>query len=379
MKTLRLGVPLVTALALVACGGGNNTGTDSSADSARDGGSTDVDTSRDAAFDSTTAIDGSTGDDVQSGTDVVTGTDVGTSTDVVTGTDSGPRTDAGTPTNDTLFGAAFNPTDNAHFDQINAAFGAIRVRRTFDGNSGTSPYLNRIQAQDIARNAASAYSFKYPPAEVVAGMHDADFRSFFQGIADDHTVFWTYWHEPDDELYVDHTFTPAQYRAAWAHIRTIADQVRATRPRLRIYATLIIMEYSMRPNIAMNRPLLGANGMYPGDDVIEVFGVDSYNSGADGGSVRDVEIEFGKVIDFAQAHGKPWAIGEIGSCPVVGSANGRADFLRNAIRYWISRNYPPMYVSYFDLDWPSCDYRLESDPPALSVWHDAVTRGLSAF
>lgn len=283
------------------------------------------------------------------------------------------------PRSTTLFGASFSPHSAARFDDLNSQFGSMGVTRSFDGGGGVTPFLNTVQAMDVARGAASAYSFKYPPAEVSAGTHDTALRSFFQGIQDNHPVYWTFWHEPDDELYKTHSFTPTAYRAAWKHIRQIADSVKATRPNLDIHATLIIMQYSMTPNVAPSRPLLGPDGMYPGDDVIDVFAADTYNSAADQGDIADPATQFGKVIDFAQAHGKPWAVPELGSCPVAGKPQGRAQYLTNAITYWSSRGYPPVYAAYFDLDWPACDYRLDNDTTARSVWQDAVTNGLASF
>ncbi|MEO6418050.1 MAG: hypothetical protein ABIP39_01485, partial [Polyangiaceae bacterium] len=265
----------------------------------------------------------------------------------------------------------------ARFTELSAQWGGMQVARSYDNGSGVSPFLNTYQTQDVAHGAASAYSFKYTPSAVLAGSHDAELTGFFQGIKDNHPTYWTFYHEPDDQLYKTHEFTPADYRAAWAHIKTIADRVKASRPNLKIFATLIIMEYSMRPNIAPSRPLLGANGMYPGDDVIDVFGVDAYNDKT-GGGITDPATQFGKVIDFAQAHKKPWAIGELGSCPVTGNPQGRATYLTQAISYWKSRQ-APAFAAYFDLTWPTCDYRMDSDAAATKVWHDAVTRGLSAF
>lgn len=281
---------------------------------------------------------------------------------------------------ETLFGASFNPQTNAYYDELIGLFGGMGVRRSFDGGKGVDPFLKTYQAQDIARGAASAYSFKYTPSEVIAGQHDAALRRFFQGIKDNHPVYWTYWHEPDDELYKDKKFTPADYRAAWKHIRRIADSVKASRPNLEIYATLIIMEYSMRPDIAKSRPLLGPNGMYPGDDVIDVFGVDVYNTNATKGEIVAPANKYEKVIRFAREHGKPWAIGEIGSCDVKGKPGGRAKFLKDSIEYWIAQDYPPVYAAYFNHDWADvCDYRMDDDPAALRVWRDAVMNGLEAF
>ena len=220
-----------------------------------------------------------------------------------------------------------------------------------------------------------AYSFKYPPSEVTAGTHDAALQRFFEGIVDNHPVYWTYWHEPDGEIFnAPGTFTAAAYRAAWTHIKQIADKVKASRPNLDAYATLIIMEYSMTPGA-----MRSWQDMYPGADVIDVFGVDVYNPLALKGGIADAATQFGKVIDFAKQQGKPWAIGELGSCPVDGNPQGRATYLRDAIRYWISRNYPPVYAAYFNRDWPKCDYRLDNDAPAKQVWRDAVTSGLGAF
>jgi hypothetical protein len=282
----------------------------------------------------------------------------------------------------TRFGSSFSPHSNERYDQIINMFGDVGVARSFDGGKGVGPFLN-FQAQDMARGAASAFSFQYQPLEVLAGKHDAALKSFFQGIEDDHPVYWTYWHEPDDELYVDQKFTPSEYRAAWARIKKIADEVKASRPNLKAYATLIIMAYSMSPTIAPSRPLLGPNGMYPGDDVIDVFGVDAYNNAwdeeKDNDKLADPEKQFGKVIDFALEHDKPWAIGELGSCPVPGNAQVRPTYLREAIKYWIARKYPPVYAAYYNVDLAFCDYRLDSDAPAKQVWRDAVVNGLGAF
>lgn len=279
----------------------------------------------------------------------------------------------------TLFGAGYNPHTDAYFSTLSTAFGGMKAVRDYDNGSGITPYLKTYQAEDVAHNVASSFSFKYLPSEVLAGQHDAEIKSFFQGIQDGHPVYWTYWHEPDDEIFKTHTFTATDYRNAWAHIRAIADGVKATRPNLKIFATLIIMEYSMTANVAPSRPLTGSNGMYPGDNVIDVFGVDAYNGAADKGQVVDVATQFKPVIDFAQQHGKPWAIGEIGSCPVAGNPNGRATYLSNALSYWKSRQYTPVFVTYFNVDWPVCDYRMENDPAASKVWKTAMTTGYASF
>ncbi|MDB4942413.1 MAG: hypothetical protein JWP97_1947 [Labilithrix sp.] len=274
----------------------------------------------------------------------------------------------------TLFGAAFLPHNDAREAALAAQWGGMQVVRSYDYGGGALPFLEKYQAQDVRWGAASSYSFKYMPGSVVDGSHDAEIRGFFTGLAADHPVYWTYWHEPDDELYVKHTFTPAAYRAAWAHIKHIADQVKATRPHMRAFATLIVMEYSLSERGSATRPLLGPDGMYPGDDVIDVFGVDGYNSGARKGLVNDAAKQFAPAIDFAQAHHKPWAIGEIGSLDVPGNPQGRATYLREAIRYWNTRQ-APVFAAYFDLDYQGNDYTFDDDAAATAVWRTALRGG----
>ena len=40
-------------------------------------------------------------------------------------------------------------------------------------------------------------------------------------IPDNHPTYWTYWHEPDDEIYKTHTITAPDYRAARKYIRCV--------------------------------------------------------------------------------------------------------------------------------------------------------------
>jgi hypothetical protein len=58
-------------------------------------------------------------------------------------------------------------------------------------------------------------SFKYLFQDVLAGRHDAALRSWFASMPTDRRIDWPYWHEPDDQIYKDRTFTAAQYRSAF--------------------------------------------------------------------------------------------------------------------------------------------------------------------
>ena len=134
---------------------------------------------------------------------------------------------------------------------VRARVQAIRSTTTAPACTVPRDYL----AQDRGAEAASQYSFKDPPArEAIAGTHDAAPRCFSTGTTATHRVYWTYWHKPDDELYVTHSSTPARYRAARAHLRTIfaRSTPRAQAQRLRDARRLAAR--SLTPNVAPQRP-----------------------------------------------------------------------------------------------------------------------------
>lgn len=120
--------------------------------------------------------------------------------DVLATVDAGVDAADAASTSPTLFGAAFNPHDTTRHAALVSQWGGMQVVRSYDGSSGVTPFLKTYESEDVGWGAASAYSFKYPPSEVLAGTDDADLQSFFEGIADGHVVYWTYYHEPDDQI-----------------------------------------------------------------------------------------------------------------------------------------------------------------------------------
>ena len=60
-------------------------------------------------------------------------------------------------------------------------------------------------------------SFKAPPAEVLAGTHDARLRDWFRTAPTDQDIYWTYFHEPENDIQSG-AFTAAQFRQAWQRI-----------------------------------------------------------------------------------------------------------------------------------------------------------------
>ena len=77
------------------------------------------------------------------------------------------------------------------------------------------------------------------------GIHDAALRAWFDRAPRGYDVFWSYLHEPEDNV-TRGEFSAAQYTAAWVHIAALAQA--AGNPRLR--STLILMCWTLAPTPA---------------------------------------------------------------------------------------------------------------------------------
>jgi hypothetical protein len=206
-------------------------------------------------------------------------------------------------------------------------------------------------------------SFKAPPANVIAGAHDAALRTWFQTAPRDRDMYWTYFHEPENDIQ-DGAFTAAQFRQAWQRIAGLARE--AANPRLR--GTLILMGWSVNPNSGRNW-----RDYYPGRQHVDVIGWDLYNPSWQNGAYKDVTELFADVIAASRSEGLPFGIAETGSPRVAGDAGaGRAAWLRQLTSHLTSAG--AVFVAYFDLDWPRAgvDYRLR-DSASMAAWREFCT------
>jgi hypothetical protein len=209
-----------------------------------------------------------------------------------------------------------------------------------------------------------AVSFKYPPAEVIAGRHDAYLRSWFATAPRGKDVYWTFWHEPEDKIKKGE-FTAAEYRAAWARLRVLSD----TAHNARLHPTLILMSYSLDPASRRNW-----RDYYPGRDTVEVLGWDAYNTRAGQGEYVPVTAVFGAVVRESQAERMPFGIPETGSALVAGdTGEARTQWLESAMEYLTEHG--ARFVAYFDNDgsqlpgtgWTVADFRLR-DIQGVAAW-----------
>ncbi len=207
-------------------------------------------------------------------------------------------------------------------------------------------------------------SFKAPPAQILAGTHDAALSQWFSDAPRQQDVYWTYYHEPEDDI-ARGAFTAEQYRRAWQRLAAMAREAR--NPRLR--ATLILMGFSVNPTSGRNW-----RDYYPGRDAIDVLGWDVYNPGWDHPThpgYRPVTEVFGHVIQTSQQEGLPFGIAETGSPLARGDdGTGRAAWLRQLSAHLTAAG--ALFIAYFDLDQTSHngpDYRLR-DPAGMAAWRD---------
>lgn len=259
---------------------------------------------------------------------------------------------------DTLPGASIHLREGEDFSAALArsdrTYGPLRMVRVF--YPGLPPAWPGSRA-DVADRTV-VVSFKAPPGEVAAGQHDERLASWFAAVPRDRDVYWSYFHEPEDDI-ARGAYTAAQYRAAWRRLAALAD--RAGNARLR--STLILMCWTLNPKSGRSFA-----DYWPGGDAIDVLGWDCYNSGGKYGRYTAPQQVFAPLIKKSRALGKPWGIAETGSVRIPGdSGTGRAAWLRAASRYLDAQR--PLWVAYYDYQVPDGDFRL-TDAPSQQAWRE---------
>jgi len=269
------------------------------------------------------------------------------------------------PVGNTMCGASFQAekageSRSASLARMDGLFNGLEMVRVFYTQPPAWSSVLNVNKRPIS------ISFKYAPKDVAAGKHDAYLKNWFQTAPRDQDVYWTFYHEPEDNV-AGGEFVAADYRAAWTRLRQLANA--ANNPRL--HATLILMDWTLNP-------LSGRKwkDFYAGKNVIQVLGWDAYNTKAKKGEYQPVEEIFGPVVAASKAEGLPFAIAETGSHLVAGDKGaGRAAWAKAMVKYLAANK--ALYVSYFDIDWSKSsgvawgvgDFRLR-DSNGMAVWRE---------
>ncbi|MCI4063266.1 hypothetical protein MRQ36_12065 [Micromonospora sp. R77] len=259
-------------------------------------------------------------------------------------------------TRQTLPGASIAVQSGETFSQAlnrsDRTFGTLKMARVF--YPGLPPAWEKSRA-DVADRTV-VVSFKASPQEVNTGKYDARLTSWFRSIPRDHNVYWSYFHEPEDDVERG-AFTAAAYKSAWRRIAGLAAKV--DNPKL--INTLILMCWTLDPKSRRS-----FDSFYPGSDVVETLGWDCYNWGAKWKRYAPPQEIYGEMISKSRELGKPWGVAETGSDLVPGdSGTGRAAWIRSMTSYLNGQR--PEFVAYYNQVVSQGDFRLQ-DAPSIQAW-----------
>jgi len=261
------------------------------------------------------------------------------------------------PAGATYCGASFlaetsGETRAEQLARIDSYYNGLEMVRVFYTQPPAWPKVLDVDKRTLS------ISFKFAPKDVIAGKYDAYMTNWFKTAPRDQQIYWTYYHEPEDNI-ASGEYTAADYRAAWAHLRKLAD----TAGNSKLKATLILMHWSLMTASGRNW-----RDYYPGRSVIQVLGWDAYNMRAKKGEYQDPAGIYGQLIQVSRAEKLPFAIAETGSHIITGDDGSRRAVWVRAMAKYLSEQ-GALFVAYFDIDWSTGDYRLR-DPKGMAAWRE---------
>lgn len=274
---------------------------------------------------------------------------------------SGDKCEAAPPTG-TVFGtnvSLVNQTLDSALKKMDSTFGKVKVVRQFDPGL---PFSWSSRKAELLKGRTLVTSFKVAPTAITSGKHDAFFQNWFKTAPTDQTIYWSYFHEPENNISKGE-FTVSQYRAAWTRLANIAKA--ACKPNM--HSTLILTGWTMNPGSKRDYKVYDA-----GPEYIDVLAFDPYNFMYDTERTfyEPVDAMFGHIVTKMKADGRPWGIAETGSRLVGGDANGakRAAWLRAMGTHLTQQK--ALFVTYFNSVGTN-DYRLQ-DANSIAAWKTNV-------
>jgi hypothetical protein len=243
-----------------------------------------------------------------------------------------------------------NETFAEAYNRRARAYGGLHIDRVFynglpAGWPGTAGYAG----------TPVVVSFNVLPQKVLTGAYDTQITNWFKAAPHNRTIYWNYWHEPENDVERGH-FTTAQFRAAYARVATLAK--RAANPQLK--STLVLMCYTLE---AFSHRSFAA--YYPGSASVDVLAWDCYNHETT--SYIQPSVQFQHVIATSASTGKPFGVAELGSRVNHNdpSGSGRAAWLRATATFLAQHH--ARFVTYFDSPVGTADYRLR-DTNSINAW-----------
>lgn len=257
-------------------------------------------------------------------------------------------------TADTLFGFYPGNTTNdpngmtgtmsSRIDKISAHLGRPGVVRTFF--PGLPPA--KFAGSNADHGVPVVLSFKAKPTDITRGAHDARLLSFFQSIPTNRQVWWSFYHEPEDNIEKGE-FTPAQYRAAWNHLTKLLPKRSTLKP------TLILMNWSL---YTTGRPV----SQYLTDGV-KVLAWDIYLSSAR----PTVAAAYDRAINKSKSLGLGWGVAETSVTDTMTNVS-RTQVVKDLVAK--SRNHGADFVTWFETNKHDGDWRLSPYRSAAALWKE---------
>jgi hypothetical protein len=246
--------------------------------------------------------------------------------------------------------------DAADLAQDTSQFGRMPIVRVY--YPGLPPSTAWTTGLAGANKSAVIVSFKALPTDILSGADDAALRHFFDTAPTGHPIYYSYYHEPEDNIAAGQ-FKLADYKAAWAHVVSLADAAHNSY----LHSTLILMEWD----------LVKASGRdwknyLPGGGIISVLGWDAYPVG----SATNVHPQLTAAPDFmgpaiaaSKSVGLPYGFAEFG----LSTPAGRPGWLANIGKYLMGSG--ALFGSLFNgnAQYPTLQL---TDSGSISVWRGYV-------
>jgi FlgD Ig-like domain len=238
-----------------------------------------------------------------------------------------------------------------------AAFGKMPIVRVYyPGLPSPTAWTSGLAG---ANHSAVIVSFKALPTTILSGADDAALRQFFDSAPTGHPIYYSYYHEPEDNIAAGQ-FGLADYKAAWARVVSIAKA--AHNPDL--HSTLILMSWDLVPASHRNW-----KDYLPGGGIISTLGWDAYPTGS--ATNQNPQLQppsgfMGPAIAASKSVGLPYGFPEFG----LSTADGRAGWLQTVGDYIM--NSGALFAAYFNGNQQYPTLRL-TDAASIAVWRSFVT------
>lgn len=238
-----------------------------------------------------------------------------------------------------------------------AQFGYMPVIRAY--YPAVVPRPSQWRTGVLGRSHASVVvSFRPLPGQILSGADDAALSRFFDAAPRGHAIYYSYYHEPEAHIKAGE-FTLGQYKAAWAHIVTIADK--AHNPYL--HATLILQHQDADPGDQYN-----FRDYLPPGRIISTLGWDAYPEGTQQNHPQPtLPAQFmGPTVAASKSVGLPFGFAEFS----LGTSRDRPQWLTEVANYMDSQG--ALFGTLFDA--AGFPLTVLHDSASINTWRALVAR-----